>query len=65
MPTSQYLLNYQFLDNDLILIRSCLFHFFNVLIRSKTLNVEPLFRIERSQLRWFVNVIRMSHERLA
>ena len=31
----------------------------------EVLKVEPLFRIERSQLRWFGHVTRMSHERLA
>jgi len=31
----------------------------------KTLNVEQFLRIERSQLRWFGHVSRMSHVRLA
>jgi len=31
----------------------------------KALNVEPLLRIERSQLRWCGHVTRMSQERLA
>jgi len=31
----------------------------------RVLNVEPLLRIERSQLCWFDHVSRMSHERLA
>jgi len=31
----------------------------------KALNIEPLFRNERSQLRWFGHVSGMSHERLA
>jgi len=38
-------------------IRSCEFR--------KVLNVEPLLRMERSQLRWFGHVSRMSHETLA
>jgi len=31
----------------------------------RALNAEPLLRIDRSQLRWFVHVSRMSHKRLA
>jgi len=31
----------------------------------RTLNVEPLLRIERSQLRWFGHVSRMSQKRLS
>jgi len=38
-------------------VRSCDIH--------KTLNVEQFLRIERSQLRWFGHVSRMSHVRLA
>ena len=37
-------------------VRGCEIH--------KTLNIEPLLRIERSQLRWFGHVSRMSQERL-
>ena len=32
---------------------------------SKTLNVKPLFQIERSELHWFSHVTKMSQERLA